>query len=159
MKKIRALFFCFLVASVHAQDSGGGIRVTTTMHEDGTRTVLTTNSDDHTSESVTYGPKDKVLQRIVYILNEDNVPESGIVYTPTGQIAFKAVYKRDGSNRVIEEIDSNPDGAMLRRFVYEYGANGKVSRIRAYDAAGNEMRQTQSPAQKDEQKVPPRRRR
>lgn len=159
MKKIRTLLFCFLASAVQAQDSGGGIKVTSIMHEDGTKTVTTIDSDQHTSESVTYGPRDKVRQRIVYVLNENDVAESGTVYSPTGQIVFKAVYKRDGLNRVTEEIDSTPDGVMLRRFVYEYGANGKVSRIRAYDAAGNEMRQTQSPAQKDEKQSAPRRRR
>ncbi len=157
MKRLLAiLLLCLPAASVHAQDSGGEIKVTTIMHEDGTRTVTTTNKDEHTSESVTYGAKDKVTQRIVYTLDEEDVALSGLVYGPNGKIVFKAVYKRDGSNRVVEEIDSAPDGTLLRRFVYEYGANGKVSRVRAYDAAGNEMRPTQSPAKKDERKTAPR---
>ena len=157
MKKV-CVIFCFFAAIASAQDSGG-IKVTTVIHEDGTKTVTTLDSDQHTSESVTYDSRNKVRQKVVYILGENNLPETGTAYTASGQIVFKAVYKRDGSNRVTEEIDSSPDGQLLRRFVYEYGADGKVSRIRAYDANGTEMEQSQSPAKKDEQKTPPRRRR
>lgn len=159
MKKFWTLLCCLFVASVHAQNSGGGIKVTAVMHEDGTKTVTTTDADQRTSQSVDYGPREKVIKKVIYKLNANNVPESGVVYSPNGQIAFKAAYKRDASNRVTEETDYAPNGTMIRRFVYEYSATGKVSRIRAYDAAGNEMHQTQSPARKDEPKSAPRRRR
>jgi antitoxin component YwqK of YwqJK toxin-antitoxin module len=158
MKKICTFAFCILTACARAQDSSShAIKVTTLLHEDDTKTVTTTDPDQHTSESVTYTARDKVLQKIVYTLDENNVATSGNIYNAKGQFLFKAVYKRDAMSRVAEELDTTSDGQLIRRFVYEYGANGKVSRIRAYDASGNEMQQ--SPAKKDQKQAPPRRRR
>lgn len=157
---LRPLVFCLcLPAAGLCQDDGtdNAIRVTTTLHEDGTKTVTQMNPDSHTSEASTYDARDHLRQKIVYALNERNQPESGVVYTPDNKPVFKAAYTRDNLDRVTEEADYTMADQLIRRFVYEFGADGKVSRIRAFDANGVEMQQTE--ARKDVSKVPRRRRR
>src|SRR5438874_7616034 len=79
-----------------AQDEGGGtIKVTTRLLPDGSKSVLKTNIEEHTMESLTYDTSDKLKQRIVYMLDEQDQPMSGIVYAPNGQPAYKATYKHD----------------------------------------------------------------
>jgi hypothetical protein len=130
------------------------IHAITTLHPDGTRTVAITDPDKHTSEADTYTANNKLIEKIIYALDENNLPATSVVYTSDNRPAFKAVYKRDDFNRVSEEDDYTMDDQLLRRFVYELGADGKVVRVRAYDAQGNELQQTD--AQKDPQQVPPR---
>ena len=66
------------------------------------------------------------------------------MYTADNKPVFKATYTRDELDRVTEEADYTMANQLIRRFVYEFGADGKVSRIRAYDANGNEMQQTEA---------------
>ncbi len=157
--KIRAvLFFILIPVFCRAQDEPDNtIKVITTLHEDGTRTVTKTDPEQHSSEAIKYGAGDKVLQRIVYQLDEENQPSTGTVYGSNGAVIMKTAYKHDSSNRVTEEDDYTEQGELLRRFIYEFGADGKVSRIRAFDGNGNELHQTAAPASTP--KVPPRRHR
>jgi hypothetical protein len=125
-----------------AQDT---VKVTTTLHEDGTSTVLTSNPSEHSAEAVTSDQGGKVRQKVIYTLDEQGQFSEGVVSGPKGEFLFKAEYKRDPANRLAEEIDYNRDGTLLRRFVYNYDANGKVTRIQAFDAAGNELNPTRAP--------------
>jgi hypothetical protein len=135
-------------------DADNTIHAITVIHEDGSKTVTVTEPDKRTSEASTYDSHDKLLQKIVYALDDQNQPATGVVYTPDNRPVFKSVYKRDDMNRISEEDDYTMDGQPIRRFVYEFGADGKVSRIRAFDGQGNEMQQ--SAARKDQSQVPPR---
>ena len=131
-----------------AQDaSDDTIHAVTTLHADGTRTVAITNPDTHTSEADTYNAANKLIEKIIYALDDNNQPATGVVYTPDNKPAFKTVYKHDDFSRVTEEDDYTMGDQLIRRFVYELGADGKVIRIRAYDAQGNELQQ--SDARKD----------
>ncbi|MDP9291308.1 MAG: hypothetical protein M3O82_02965 [Verrucomicrobiota bacterium] len=154
MKHRFALLFCLLAIALHAR-AQSAVKVTTTLHDDGSRTEMVTDPDQHTSEAKTLNAAGKLLQRIVYTLDEENQPAEGTIYSPAGAVLFKALYKRDPANRLSEEVDSTAAGAMIRRFVYEYDGNGKVSRIRAYDANGIEM----TPSGGAKKASPPRRRR
>ena len=151
--------YCLLAIAIpfsgFAQE-GAGIKVTTTLHEDGSRTETQTDLEQHTSEAKTFDGAHKLRQRIVYELDGENQPASGAVYAANGALIFKSVYKHDDQNRITEEIDYTPEGAMMRRFVYEF-ANGKVSRVRAFDPSGVEMQQ--SAGRPDVKKSAPRRRR
>lgn len=138
MKNRSAFLFLMLVFAVGVR-AQSAVKVTTTLHDDGSRTEMKTDPDQHTSEATTMNAAGKLLQRIVYTLDEENQPAEGTIYSAAGVVLFKAVYKRDPANRLSEEVDSTPAGQMIRRFVYEYDGNGKVSRIRAYDASGTEM--------------------
>jgi hypothetical protein len=144
-----------LPALCPAQDaSDNTIHAITTLHADGTRTVAITDPDKHSSESDTYDAANKLIEKIIYALDDNNQPATGVVYTADNRPAFKTTYKRDDFNRVSEEDDYTMDDQLLRRFVYEFGADGKVIRIRAYDAEGNELQESE--AHKDERQSLPR---
>src|SRR5438067_214991 len=111
MPNVKTTFYAllsvaFLSAICRAQDEGGGtIKVTTRLLPDGSKAVLKTNIEEHTMESLTYDTSDKLKQRIVYMLDEQDQPMSGIVYAPNGQPAYKCAYKHDQFGRIIEEAD------------------------------------------------------
>src|SRR5438094_7345057 len=121
MRKL-CFFFCALVpfSCLAQEDASTAIKVTTTMHDDGSKTVTRTDPDERTSAAETFDGGGKLRQRVVYQLNDQNQPESGLVYAANGVLIMKSVYKRDGMNRIAEEIDYTPDGSLLRRFVYEF---------------------------------------
>ena len=120
----------------------------------GSRTVAVTDPDKHTTEADTYNAANKLVEKIVYALDDNNQPATGVVYTPDNRPAFKTVYKRDDFSRVTEEDDYTMNDQLLRRFVYQYGADGKLLRIRAYDSEGNELRESE--AHKDRRQSLPR---
>ncbi len=137
-------FLCTLaiVVALAAAASGQGgstIKVRTVLHEDGTKTATTTDPIQRTSTAVTYDASDKVRQRVVYQLDENDLPVSGIIYDAKGQAAFKSTYKHDLSNRLSEQIDYTPNDKLLRRLVFEYGASNRISNVRTYDASGVEL--------------------
>src|ERR1043166_8609146 len=146
MPNVKTTFCIFLSIAFSssvslAQDEGGGtIKVTTRLLPDGTKAVLKTNIEEHTMESLTYDGSDKLKQRIVYMLDEQDQPMSGIIYAPNGQPAYKASYKHDQFGRIIEEADYTLNNQLIRRFVYEF--RGKDVRVRAFDATGNELQKT-----------------
>jgi len=146
-----AIVFGFCAGMLLAQDDNA-IRAVTVLHEDGTRTVTVTDPDKHTAEATTYDAGNKLMQKIVYALDDNNLPASGVVYAADNRPVYKAVYKHDDTNRISEEDDFTMDDRLIGRFVYEYGANGV--RIHAYDSQGNEVEQ--SDARKDPQQMPPR---
>lgn len=139
-----------------AQDdtSDNAIHAITAIHADGTRTVTVTNPDTKSSEADTYDARGRLMEKVVYTLDDNNQPATGTVYDARNQPAFKAVYKRDDFSRMSEEDDYTMDDQLLRRFTYEYDGAGKLLRVRAFDSNGNEMRQTD--AVPDVHRVPPR---
>ena len=52
------------------------------------------------------------------------------------------------SGRVSEESDYSPNGILLQRLVYHYDDNGRVAKINAFDASGNEVNQTRDTPRK-----------
>jgi hypothetical protein len=139
-----------------AQDDStdNAIHAVTELHEDGTKTVTVTDPDKHSSESTTYTANEKIIERVVCVLDDNNSPVSGTIYGPDNQPAFKAIYKHDDFNRLVEEDDFTLDDQLMRRFTYDFGPDGKVVRVHAFDSQGNELQQ--SDARKDESQVPPR---
>jgi hypothetical protein len=130
------------------------IHAITALHPDGSRTVTITNPDNHSSEASTYDAAKRLIEKIVYALDDNNQPVSGVVYTSKNTPAFKTVYKHDESNRITEEDDFTMADQLMRRFTYEFGPDGKLARVRAFDSQGNELQQTG--AQKDERQSLPR---
>jgi len=130
------------------------IHAITELHEDGTKTVTVTDPDKHSSEASTYNAANRLIEKVVYTLDENNSPVSGLVYGADNAVAFKTTYKHDDFNRIVEEDDYTLDDQLFRRFTYEFGPDGKLKRIHAFDGQGNEMRQ--SDARADEQQSLPR---
>lgn len=142
------------VAAAQDDADSDAIHAVTVIHEDGTKTSTITDPEKHSAEATTYDARDKVLEKIVYALDDTNQIASGIVYNANNRAVFKAAYKRDDMNRMAEEDDYTMNDQLLRRFVYEYGPTGRLVRIRAYDSQGNEMQE--SNAHKDQRQSLPR---
>jgi hypothetical protein len=79
---------------------------------------------------------------------------TGLVYGPGNTPSFKSVYKHDDLNRISEEDDYTLDDQLIRRFTYEFGADGKLLRVHAFDSQGNELHE--SDARPDERQSLPR---
>lgn len=138
--KLLPIFFLLLLAAsrpVFAQAQPGIIRVTTTLHSDGTKTVMQTNADEHTAESTTYNQAEKVMQRIVFALDDRGLAMSGKLLSAKGVVLSNIEYKYDGMNRVTEVATSTPDKKLVSRQVYHYDGNNRVTGIDTFDAAGN----------------------
>lgn len=157
MKKSCASFLLVLsVLLTAAAQEDAAIKVTTTVHEDGTRTEMKTDPQAQTAEATTYSG-DKVLRRIAYKLDAEGNMQEGNVFSSDGKLIFRALFKRDGLNRVVEEINYAPDGTLVRRLVYGYDSNGRIAKIDAFDAEGNAI--TESRGVADKRKSLPRRHR
>lgn len=122
--------------SAQAQQGGAPIHVTSTIHNDGTRTEMKTDPDNHTAESTTYDAANKMRQRTVYSLDENGQAVGGTVYSPKNLPLYKLVYKRDGMNRVNEVDAYSMKDVLLTRMIYHYDAKGKVISVDTLDANG-----------------------
>ena len=153
MRILPILLCAALAPLLRAQDdtstdsTDNAIHAVTVLNEDGTTTVTVTDPDKHTSEVSTYDGGEKLIKKIVYALDDNNLCTSGVVYTPDNRPVYKSTYKRDSLNRVTEEDDYTMADQLLGRFVYDFGPDGSVIHITAYDSQGNEV--PQGDARKD----------
>ena len=132
----------------HAQDGADApkpIHVTETLHSDGTRTVMTTNPDDHSAESQTFNQANKLLERIVYVLDEQGQATGATGYSPKGKALYKLTYKRDEQNRVNEVDTFTVNDILVSKTVYHYAQGGKVIGVDTYDANGNQISASTAP--------------
>ena len=121
----------------HAQaQSDAPIKATTTMHADGTRSTTVTNPETRTTEETLLDSNGKTIRRIVYALDERDLPTGATVYDKAGKVTYKSTYKRDTADRISEEAIVSANGQPLRRRVYSYGANNKISGVDEYDSNG-----------------------
>jgi hypothetical protein len=154
MKKI-SLFLLLCLPSIGAAQEKA-IKVTTTLHDDGTRTDMKVDPASQTAEATTYAGE-KILRRVAYKLDASGQMQEGDVFGPDGKMLFHAVFRRDALNRVVEEFNYAADGRLIRRLVYEYNTSGKIAKIDAFDAAGNPLSGSRGVA--DKRKRLPRRNR
>jgi hypothetical protein len=142
--------FMFLAATMgaQAQDASAAnvVKVTTTLHGDGTRTVTKLDAEARTTESSKYSG-DKLIQRSVFKLNDQNKPETGEIYDAKGKLLMKVKNVHDDMGRVSEETRYTSDDQFIVRLVYHYGTSGQVAKIDGYDASGNLL--PSGPAKKD----------
>jgi len=138
-------FFAFTLAllltvsSAFAQEGGVSIKVTTTLHTDGSRTDMQTDLDARTAESKTYNPAKKLVQRETYTLDEQGRLEEGVIYDAKDKVITRVSYKYDAMGHVSDQFEKTPNGALLRRLVYRYDSNGRPIGIDVYDGAGNQL--------------------
>lgn len=136
-------------SSVFAQDtSGGGIKATTTLRDDGTRTDMVTDRDAGTAEAKTYDASKKLLQRVAYTLDSQGRLGEGTIYDAKGKALMIVSYKYNDAlgGRCSEEIDKKPDGTPIRRLVYRYDGSGRLTGMDAFDAQGNPIQPSGTPA-------------
>lgn len=136
--RIFALILCLAAAPLaQAQlTRGDAIKATTTVQADGSRSTLVVNPEAQSAEETFYDTAGKVTRKIVYPLDAQNQPIGAINYDAKGAIIAKSSYVRDELGRISEETITSPAGQMLRRRVYAYATQNKISRIDEYDANG-----------------------
>src|SRR6266480_3838849 len=107
------------------QAPSDAVRVTMSMHPDGSRTTYNYDNAQHTAVATTTDPDGKVRQTIRYRLDNAGRFSSGEVSGADGRIRLKSRYKYDEAGRILEEAQSTPDGTLLHKIVYSYDSSGK----------------------------------
>ncbi len=115
---------------------GNAIKATTTFHPDGTKSTLVVNPEAQSAEETSYDMAGKIARKIVYPLDPQNQPIGAITYNAKSVVIAKSSYVRDASGRIGEETITSAAGEFLRRRVYSYSTQNKISRVDEYDANG-----------------------
>src|SRR5947208_5609648 len=118
------------------QTSNDAVRVTVSMHPDGSRTVYKFDGARHKAVATTTGEDGKLRETIRYELDEAGRFSSGEVSGPDGRLRFKSRYKYDDGGRLLEETQSSENGTLLHKIVYSYDASGKQTGYSVFDASG-----------------------
>jgi hypothetical protein len=118
------------------------VRVTMSMHPDGSRTVYNFNNPEHTAVATTTDADGKVRQTIRYQLDNAGRFSTGEVSGPDGRIRLKSRYKYDDAGRILEEAQSAADGTLLHKIVYSYDSSGKQAGYSVFDASGKLVSRT-----------------
>ena len=140
-----ALFICG-GATVFGQASADAVRVTMSMHPDGSRTVYNFDNAQHTAVATTTDPDGKVRQTIRYQLDYAGRFATGEVSGPDGRVRLKSRYKYDDAGHILEEVQSAADGTLLHKIVYSYDSAGKQTGYSVFDASGKLVSRTGGPA-------------
>ena len=131
-----------VTAMVFAQPPSDAVRVTMSMHPDGSRTVYNFDNAQHTAVATTTDPDGKVRQTIRYQLDNAGRFSTGEVSGPDGRVRLKSRYKYDDAGRILEEAQSAPDGTLLNKIVYSYNSAGKQTGYSIVDASGKLVSRT-----------------
>lgn len=136
--------FVLLAGVARAQDFGT-IHASTTVHGDGTRSLIVSNPDNGTMVETVTDAAGKALRKIVYQVDETGQPKNAIFYDGKGKITSKAVYQRDSTGRIERETIFSANDQVLRKRVYHYGAKNKVSGIAEFDGEGRPIARPVAP--------------
>jgi len=129
-------------ATAFGQASTDAVRVTMSMHPDGSRTVYNFDNPQHTAVATTTGPDGKVRQTIRYQLDNAGRFSTGEVSGPDGRVRLKSRYKYDDAGHILEEAQSAADGTPLHKIVYTYDSAGKQTGYSVFDASGKLVSRT-----------------
>jgi YD repeat-containing protein len=112
------------------------VRVTVSMHPDGSRTVYKFDNALHKAVATTTDADGKLRETIRYELDDAGRFSSGEISGPDGRLRFKSRYKYDDAGRLLEETQTAEDGTLLHKIVYSYDASGKQTGYSVFDASG-----------------------
>src|SRR5947199_5809461 len=118
------------------QAGSDAVRVTVSMHQDGSRTVYKFDSAQHKAVATTTDPDGKLRETIRYELDDAGRFSTGEISGPDGRLRFKSRYKYDDGGRLLEETQSSENGTLLHKIVYNYDASGKQTGYSVFDASG-----------------------
>ena len=118
------------------QTGSDAVRVTVSMHPDGSRTVYKFDNAQHKAVATTNDPDGKLRETIRYELDDSGRFASGEISGPDGRLRFKSRYKYDDAGHLLEETQSAAEGTLLHRIVYSYDASGKQTGYSVFDASG-----------------------
>ena len=134
-----ALFVCSAkvgFSQSQEQTRSDAVRVTVSMHPDGSRTVYKFDNAQHKAVATTTDPDGKLRETIRYELDDAGRFSSGEISGPDGRFRFKSRYKYDDAGRLLEESQSAEDGTLLHKIVYSYDASGKQTGYSVFDGSG-----------------------
>jgi hypothetical protein len=129
-------------ATALGQASTDAVRVTMSMHPDGSRTVYNFDNTQHTAVSTTTDPDGKVRQTVRYQLDNAGRFSTGEVSGPDGRVRLKSHYKYDDAGHILEEAQSAANGTLLNKIVYSYDPAGKQTGYSVFDASGKLVSRT-----------------
>jgi len=129
-------------ATAFGQAPTDAVRVTMSMHPDGSRTVYNFNNAQRTAVATTTDPDGKVRQTIRYQLDNAGRFSAGEVSGLDGRVRLKSRYKYDDAGRIQEEAQSAADGTLLHKIVYSYDSAGKQTGYSVFDASGKLVSRT-----------------
>jgi YD repeat-containing protein len=118
------------------QPPSDALRVTVSMHPDGSRTVYNFDNAQRKAVATTTDPDGKLRETIRYELDDAGHFSSGEIYGPEGRLRFKSRYKYDSAGHLLEETQSAQNGTLLHKIVYSYDASGKQTGYSVFDASG-----------------------
>src|SRR6266513_3237334 len=118
------------------QAGSDAVRVTVSMHPDGSRTVYKFDNAEHKAVATTTDPDGKLRETIRYELDEAGRFSSGEISGPDGRLRFKSRYKYDDGGRLLEETQSSENGTLLHKIVYSHDPSGKQTGYSVFDASG-----------------------
>jgi hypothetical protein len=96
------------------QAQSNAVRVTVSMHPDGSRTLYRFDNAQHKAVATITDPDGKVRETIRYELDDAGRFSSGEISGPDGRVRFKSRYKYDDVSRLSEETQGAEDGALLQ---------------------------------------------
>ena len=129
-------------AAAFGQAPTDAVRVTMSMHPDGSRTVYSFDNAQHTAVATTTDPDGKVRQTIRYQLDNAGRFSTGEVSGPDGRVRLKSRYKYDDAGHILEETQSAADGTLLNKIVYSYDPAGKQTGYSVFDGSGKLVSRT-----------------
>ena len=118
------------------QAQSDAVRVTVSMHPDGSRTVYNFDNAQHKAVATTTDVDGKLRQTIRYELDDAGRFSSAEISGPDGRLRLRSRYKYDDMGRILEETQSAQDGTLLHRIVYSYDSSGKQTGYSIFDASG-----------------------
>src|SRR5438034_6252219 len=124
------------------QPRGDAVRVTVSMHPDGSRTVYNFDNAQHKAVATTTGQDGKLRETIRYELDEVGRFFSAEISGPDGRVRLKSRYKYDDAGRILEEAQSAADGTLQHKIVYSYDSSGKQTGYSVFDASGKLLSRT-----------------
>lgn len=136
------VFLVFHAAIGIGQTPNDAVRVTVSMHPDGSRTVYNFDNAQHTATATTTDPDGKVRQTIRYQLDDAGRFSTGEVSGPDGRVRLKSRYKYDDAGHILEEAQSAADGTLQHKIVYSYDPSGKQTGYSVFDGSGKLVSRT-----------------
>jgi hypothetical protein len=118
------------------QTRSNAVRVTVSMHPDGSRTIYNFDNAQRKAVATTTDADGKLREMIRYELNDAGRFFSGEICGPDGRLRFKSRYKYDDAGRLLEETQTAQAGTLLHKIVYSYDASGKQTGYSVFDASG-----------------------
>ena len=134
-----ALLVCGAAIGFGQSSEQGGsdaVRVTMSMHPDGSRTLYNFDPPQHKAVATTTDADGKLRETIRYELDDAGRFSSAEISGADGRLRLKSRYKYDNAGRILEETQSAPDGTVQHRIVYSYDSSGKKTGYSVFDASG-----------------------